>query len=244
MTPSLRSIVVSGRPVYLALAADCGQREVSDRVAVVLRHEDGDTATNRDLVEILSKADAMHLVLAPTEFADAKIVCRPSKVLFAGDTVRMKPGDFTLSFDDLLLHQTIETKSFLAWGANAFVKPLEGWRWRDFAARRCPEYPQYWMIQQLPVGTPLAIDWCAFTDFDDAVAAMKEMQRLRNDWHVIRQADMTKALEAQLHAIAKRHNAVGVETHGIVGVAGRVDRDKYNRVMRRRLNGYGEVLDR
>lgn len=111
---------------------------------------------------------------------------------------------------------------------------------QDFAVHRCVDLPGVWQITMLPLGMCLAIDWCGFDRFEDAVAAMRDIAALRNDWHVIQQADLTKALEARLKAIAAKHHA---PERWEVGVCGFVDRDRTGRVVKQRPNGYGAALD-
>lgn len=116
----------------------------------------------------------------------------------------------------------------------------EGWVYRDFAVHRCANSEPVWQISILPLGLCLPIDWCAFDDFDCAVAAMVDMAALRNDWHFIRQADLTKDLETRLKAIAKSH---GAPERWVVGAAGFADRNKFGRIMPQRPNDYGAALD-
>jgi hypothetical protein len=116
----------------------------------------------------------------------------------------------------------------------------EGWVLGDFAVHRNVDAEPVWQISILPLGMCLAIDWCAFDDFDDAVAAMKDIAALRNDWHLIRQADLTKPLEAQLKVIARRH---GAPERWVVGAGGFSDRNKFGHAVARRPNGYGAALD-
>lgn len=123
---------------------------------------------------------------------------------------------------------------------GAMTFETEGYVYRDMAVHQCIDDPKLWQISILPLGLCLAIDWCAFDDCRAAIAAMKEMAALRNDWHLVRQADLTKALEARLKDIAKRH---GAPERWEVGACGYSDRNKYGRVVAERPNGYGAALD-
>ena len=128
---------------------------------------------------------------------------------------------------------------------------VDAWCFGDFAVHRCFDLPGLWRITMLPVGLSLAPDWCAFEDFDAAVAAMKDMQRCRNEgWGAIRQKDMTKDLESRMKAIALRHGApperqtrtaTGIRYD--IGSVARIDRNRLGRVMTERPNGYGAALD-
>lgn len=132
----------------------------------------------------------------------------------------------------------------------ATIDKVEAWCFGDFGVHRCLDLPGLWRITILPLGLSLAPDWCAFDRFADAVAAMKAMQACRNEgWHAIAQADLTKALESRLKAIALRHGAPP-ERHAItatgrawvLGITGEADRNRYGRVIRHRPNGYGPAL--
>lgn len=128
---------------------------------------------------------------------------------------------------------------------------VDAWCFGEFAVHRCLDCPELWRITMLPLGFALAIDWCAFEDFDNAVAAMKEFQTSRNEgWHKIRQADLTKPLEARLKSIALKYGAhperQTVTATGIrydIGSVARADRDRMGKVMSVRPNGYGSALD-
>lgn len=131
--------------------------------------------------------------------------------------------------------RTIDIRPFLSRSAQ-----VQAWCHQDFAVHRCIDIPALWQITLLPLGMCLAIDWCAFDRFEDAADAAREMAAQRNDWHVIEQADLTKPLEAQLRAIARRHHA---PDRWEVGAAGFADRDRSGRVVAQRPNGYGAALD-
>jgi hypothetical protein len=139
----------------------------------------------------------------------------------------------------MIERRTITLRSGPQWQGDLSFD-TEGWVHRDLAVHRCANAEPFWQISILPLGLCLAIDWCAFDRFDDAVAAMVEMAALRNDWHCIRQADLTKDLETQMKAIATRH---GAPERWVVGAAGHADRNKFGRPMSERPNGYGAALD-
>lgn len=139
--------------------------------------------------------------------------------------------------------RTIEIRPLLA--TRRFIQALV---YADFAVHPCVDIPDVWQITQLPLGTCLAIDWCGFHDPQSAIAAMKEMQALRNDWAVINGDQMTKVLEAQLKEIAKRHGAPP-ERHRVtstgkcwdVGASTPIDRGRFGKFYATRPNGYGSA---
>lgn len=104
-------------------------------------------------------------------------------------------------------------------GIASPVSPLkvEGWRFRDWAVHRQVEGGPFWNITLLPIGLRLNSTWASFTTRDAAVAAMVEIAGLRNSWHRVEQADLTRQLKAQLQRIVARHGAV----KGPVGIVQR-----------------------
>lgn len=139
--------------------------------------------------------------------------------------------------------RTIEIRPLLA--RSRYLQALV---YGDFAVHPCVGIPDVWQITQLPLGTCLAIDWCGFDDPYSAIAAMKEMQALRNDWAVITGNQMTRALEAQLKEIALRHGAPP-DRHRVtatgkcwdVGASTPIDRGRFGKYCPNRPNGYGPV---
>jgi hypothetical protein len=95
------------------------------------------------------------------------------------------------------------------------------------------------VICLLPIGKQLPPDWCSFRTEEAAREAMVRIVRLRNDWSVITQADLTRDLKEKIMKIAEDCGAV---KNGPVGHASRADQDCFGRFVKTRPNGYGPAL--
>lgn len=125
--------------------------------------------------------------------------------------------------------RTIEIRRGL--GTKSHVEAL---CFGDWAAHRHLDVPSLYVLTLLPLGTNMPPDWCSFPTEQQAVDAMIEIARLKNSWAVVTQADMTKALEADLKRIAAKHGAV----EGPLGIAVKADRCMFGKALDRRPNGY------
>ena len=85
---------------------------------------------------------------------------------------------------------------------------VSGWRLGDWAAHRQIDTPHLFGLSLMPIGLSLPFVWASFRSLGNAVGAMREIGRSRNDWHRVTQADFNRALEARLRAICAHHHAV------------------------------------
>lgn len=99
------------------------------------------------------------------------------------------------------------------------VLRVPAFRLGEWAAHRQIGMPSLWGLSLLPLGLCLGQDWASFRCAGHAIAAMKEIVRIRNDWSIITQADLTLGLEKRLRAITRRHGAVANAPVGIVADA-------------------------
>lgn len=118
--------------------------------------------------------------------------------------------------------------------AGARILKVDGWRSRDWLAHPHVDVPGLWGLTLLPLGLRLPPDWASFSSAGNAVAAMREIELMRNDWHRIGQADLTKALKARLMMICSRHGAVPAP----VSTVAKADHDVTGMPMQARPNGY------
>lgn len=126
----------------------------------------------------------------------------------------------------------------IAPGFGRPVNEIDAQCFGDFAVHQHIDVPGLYVITLLPLGLNLPPDWCSFRSEEPAVAAMIDMARLRNDWSVITQADLTLALKAKLQAIAAKHGAI----EGPIGIAVKADHNRLGRKVETRPNGYGAAL--
>lgn len=108
------------------------------------------------------------------------------------------------------------------------------WRLGDWAAHRQIDTPILYGLTLLPIGMSLPFCWASFTAVQHAVAAMRDIVRVRNSWSVVTQDDFTLALRDRLTAICARHGAI----EGHVQLQWSADRDLLGLPLRERLNGY------
>jgi len=133
---------------------------------------------------------------------------------------------------DLCTWRSVELRGGLV--AKPVVRTM-AWCLGDWATHQMPDLPRRWALTLLPLGLCLPTDWASFNRAGAAVSAMREIVRVRNDWHAIAQTDLTTALKHRLREICHRHGAL---SSGPVGFAAAADRDFFGREAAR-LNGYG-----
>lgn len=104
----------------------------------------------------------------------------------------------------------------------------------DWAAHRQIDTPALYGLTLLPLGLSLPFCWASFARLHHAVAAMRDIVRLKNSWSVVTQDDFTFALRDRLTAICAHHGAVA----GSVQVQWPADRDLLGLPLAQRLNGY------
>lgn len=97
---------------------------------------------------------------------------------------------------------------------------VDAWCLGDWAAHWQIDEPDRWCLTLMPIGMSLPFVWASFPTFRRAVKAMRDIARMRNDWHLVRQADLTKELGDRLKAICLRHGA----EHGAVQAQWPADR--------------------
>ena len=111
---------------------------------------------------------------------------------------------------------------------------VPAWRLGDWAAHRQIDVPSLFCLTLLPIGLSLPFAWASFSSLGQAVGAMREIVRLRNDWHLVEQRDFTRALGEQLKQICARYSAV----EGAIQWACAADVGVAGRSLDRRYNGY------
>lgn len=109
----------------------------------------------------------------------------------------------------------------------------------DWGVHRHLDNPQHWIITMLPSGMSVPPDFCTFLDPCKAFAAAKAFQRLRNDWHIIRQENLTLELKAKMMDICESNGAI----KGLIGMTGKLDHNAFGARRSKRPNGYGPSLD-
>lgn len=111
---------------------------------------------------------------------------------------------------------------------------VEAWCLGDWAAHRQIDEPDHWCLTLLPIGLSLPFVWASFPTLGRAVRAMRDIVRVRNDWHRVGQPDLTADLGGQIKAICARHGAV----HGAVQAKWPADVNLLGLQSAQRLNGY------
>lgn len=111
---------------------------------------------------------------------------------------------------------------------------VPAWRLGDWAAHRQIDTPDLYGLTLLPLGMSLPFCWASFTTVQQAVAAMRDIVRVKNSWSVVTQDDFTFALRDRLTAICAHHGAI----EGPVQMQWAADRDMFGLPLRERLNGY------
>lgn len=106
---------------------------------------------------------------------------------------------------DLCSRETVKIRMSDHGGRNAYVVSKPAWKYGDFAVHERVT-KDGWGITHLPTGTQLGSVGCVFPSADEAVAAMIEIQKLRNDWIVIdaQSACEINGLREQIAEIAQR----------------------------------------
>lgn len=111
---------------------------------------------------------------------------------------------------------------------------VEAWRLGDWAAHGQIDTPGLYGLTLLPLGMSLPFCWASFTKLHHAIAAMREIARLKNSWSIVTQADFTFALRDRLTAICAHHGAI----EGPTQMQWPADRDLLGLPLRDRANGY------
>lgn len=114
---------------------------------------------------------------------------------------------------------------------------VQGWRYGDWAAHRQLASPEMWCLTHLPTALSLPLVWASFKKLGRAVAAMREIVRLKNSWAVVTQADFTQALGERIQEICERHHAV----EGPMQFLHDADYSLLGIKTAERFNGYGGV---
>jgi len=108
----------------------------------------------------------------------------------------------------------------------------------SWAAHQHLDVSSLWVLTCLPIGLNLPPDWCSFPTEKQAIAAMVEIERLSNSWHVATQEHFSDPeMGRKLREIAQRNGAV----EGPLGLVGKVDHSALGRRLAARPNGYSPV---
>jgi hypothetical protein len=110
-------------------------------------------------------------------------------------------------------------------GNRDLPRRVHAWCFGDFAIHKWTDGnpSEGWRLTHLPTGLLVAVGhWSR----DEAIEAMIEVARLRNDWAVIKDEDLTDGLADQVSSICRNYN--GFLTGG-------------NREYRLGWNGYGAI---
>lgn len=83
-------------------------------------------------------------------------------------------------------------------------RQVRAWCFGEWAVHANVDVPDRYVLTLMPLGLCMPPDWCWFGDVQAALRAAVAFQRLRNDWAVVTQSDLTLALKEQLRAIARR----------------------------------------
>ena len=85
-----------------------------------------------------------------------------------------------------------------------YLKSTEGWRYQEFAVYQWNDDDLFdpWQLSHLPTGMLLA----RFSGLENACEAMLEIAKLRNDWAIIRQEDLTIKTRDKCLVIIKKYN--------------------------------------
>lgn len=135
-----------------------------------------------------------------------------------------------------LVRTSIEVLGFN--GAPRGVLSAPAWGHQDFAVHQHVNRPDLWVITIKPLGLCLPTTWCSFNRLRDAALAMIEIAALRNDWHIITQADLTPALGEKIKAIASRHHP---DQSGFRSLTHEAGKSLTGRPLR--LNGYVNPME-
>lgn len=108
------------------------------------------------------------------------------------------------------------------------LKLVEGWRYQDFIVHQWNDGELFdpWRVSHLPTGMLLA----RFSKDENACEAMIEIAKLRNDWAIIRQGDLTIETRDKCKSIIEKYKGEFAN--------GRRDGTQ----MRYDLNGYATAL--
>jgi len=109
---------------------------------------------------------------------------------------------------------------------------------QNWAAHRHLDVHGLWVLTCLPIGLNLPPDWCSFPTEEQAIAAMNEIERLSNSWHVVTPQHFSDPeMGRKLREIAKRNSAVA----GPLGAIGMMDHNMMGKRLPHRPNAYGET---
>lgn len=106
----------------------------------------------------------------------------------------------------MIVRAMIEVRGGFAVGCRLLRVPA--YRLGEWAAHCHVGAPGRYGLTLLPLGLCLPQDWATFARIDDAIAAMRRIARLRNDWAHVEQGDLTLALKARLQRICKACGAI------------------------------------
>lgn len=101
-----------------------------------------------------------------------------------------------------------ERHSIEVWGIFDMLTKVDAWCMGGWAAHRQLADPDRWCLTLAHLGLSLPLVWASFTSAAEAVTAMRRIVTLRNDWHRVRQADLTKELAGRLKVICAEAGAV------------------------------------
>lgn len=103
-----------------------------------------------------------------------------------------------MSAIELCISEPVEIK---LWSGTETV---HGHRYQEFAVHRLASEGMFdpWRISHLPSGHVAGKE---FPTLEQAAAAMIEIAKLRNDWAVVQQDDLSARLRAQVIEVVERH---------------------------------------
>src|SRR6218665_2579169 len=87
-------------------------------------------------------------------------------------------------------------------------KTIPGVKYQDWAAHRSVDCPDLYFITLLPLGLCLPPDFASFHNLEQAITAMVDIAKLRNDWHIADQDVFTIQLRNRIKHICERHGSV------------------------------------
>lgn len=103
-----------------------------------------------------------------------------------------------------------------------------------FAAHRQIGLEHLWCVTLLPLGLSLPPVWASFETEAAAARAMRLIAGMRNDWHRVAQADLTKQLAARLKEICAACGA----RRGPITITQSADEGPLGTKCAARLNGH------
>lgn len=119
---------------------------------------------------------------------------------------------------------------------------VEAYTYGDWGTYQHGAIPGAWSLVLLPLGLCLPPDWSTFRTAEQARAAMVEIARLKNSWHLVRQEDLTKEIGEKMKAICQRRGSIP-ERESYSCAAEKADEPRIGMSRPRRLNGYAGLAD-